>query len=140
MNCCACKAGSYGCLLLAVDVRLSQQGCRPHQWEGLFNACRGLGGDVKAEKQLVVLLSMPLSTRDAVTVLSLDQYPPLMNLLSRSTHKDMALKVVQTVLKQVGSKAQAQDRNEEPQQLLRTAPAAVFNTEILFSPCRKPNR
>jgi hypothetical protein len=57
---------------------------------------------VKAEKQLVVLLSMPLSTRDAVTVLSLDQYPPLMGLLSRRTHKDMALKVVQTVLAQVG--------------------------------------
>jgi hypothetical protein len=67
----------------------------------LLRSCRGLGGDVKAEKQLVVLLSMPLSTRDAVTVLSLDQYPPLMGLLSRRTHKDMALKVVQTVLAQV---------------------------------------
>lgn len=62
---------------------------------------RGLGGDMKAEKQLVSLLSMPLGTRDAVTVLSLDQYPPLMSLLSRRTHKDMALKVVQTVLAQV---------------------------------------
>ncbi|KAF6251478.1 vacuolar protein sorting-associated protein 35 [Scenedesmus sp. NREL 46B-D3] len=61
---------------------------------------KGLGGDAKAEKQLVVLLSMPLSSRDAVTVLSLDQYPPLMGLLSRRTHKDMALKVVQTVLGQ----------------------------------------
>jgi hypothetical protein len=58
---------------------------------------------VKAEKQLVALLSMPLSSRDAVTVLSLDQYPPLMGLLSRRTHKDMALKVVQTVLAQVRS-------------------------------------
>jgi hypothetical protein len=56
---------------------------------------------MKAEKQLVALLSMPLGTRDAVTVLSLDQYPPLMTLLSRRTHKDMALKVVQTVLAQV---------------------------------------
>jgi hypothetical protein len=56
---------------------------------------------MKAEKQLVSLLSMPLGTRDAVTVLSLDQYPPLMSLLSRRTHKDMALKVVQTVLAQV---------------------------------------
>jgi hypothetical protein len=56
---------------------------------------------MKAEKQLVALLSMPLGTRDAVTVLSLDQYPPLMSLLSRRTHKDMALKVVQTVLAQV---------------------------------------
>lgn len=56
---------------------------------------------MKAEKQLVVLLSMPLGSRDAVTVLSLDQYPPLMGLLSRRTHKDMALKVVQTVLAQV---------------------------------------
>jgi hypothetical protein len=57
---------------------------------------------MKAEKQLVALLSMPLGSRDAVTVLSLDQYPPLMSLLSRRTHKDMALKVVQTVLAQVG--------------------------------------
>lgn len=57
---------------------------------------------MKAEKQLVALLSMPLGSRDAVTVLSLDQYPPLMGLLSRRTHKDMALKVVQTVLTQVG--------------------------------------
>lgn len=64
--------------------------------------CRGLGGDSKAEKQLVVLLSMPLSSRDTVTVLSLDQYPPLMSLLSRRTHKDMALRVVQAVLAQVG--------------------------------------
>ena len=56
---------------------------------------------MKAEKQLVALLSMPLGSRDAVTVLSLDQYPPLMSLLSRRTHKDMALKVVQTVLAQV---------------------------------------
>lgn len=49
----------------------------------------------------MVLLSMPLSSRDAVTVLSLDQYPPLMSLLSRRTHKDMALRVVQAVLAQV---------------------------------------
>eukprot|EP00882_Tetradesmus_deserticola_P010497 GHRQ01011088.1.p1 GENE.GHRQ01011088.1~~GHRQ01011088.1.p1 ORF type:complete len:692 (+),score=352.67 GHRQ01011088.1:265-2340(+) len=63
-------------------------------------AGKGLGGDAKAEKQLVVLLSMPLSSRDAVTVLSLDQYPPLMGLLSGRTHKDMALKVVQAVLAQ----------------------------------------
>jgi hypothetical protein len=73
-----------------------------HKRPLLLPSFRGLGGDVKAEKQLVVLLSMPLSTRDAVTVLSLDQYPPLMGLLSRRTHKDMALKVVQTVLTQVG--------------------------------------
>lgn len=74
-----------------------------------FNCClRGLGGDMKAEKQLVALLSMPLGTRDAVTVLSLDQYPPLMSLLSRRTHKDMALKVVQTVLAQVRSSVERQ--------------------------------
>lgn len=69
-----------------------------------FSTCRGLGGDSKAEKQLVVLLSMPLGTRDTVTVLSLDQYPPLMSLLSRRTHKDMALRVVQAVLAQVCGK------------------------------------
>uniref|UniRef100_A0A383WCT9 Vacuolar protein sorting-associated protein 35 n=1 Tax=Tetradesmus obliquus TaxID=3088 RepID=A0A383WCT9_TETOB len=63
-------------------------------------AGKGLGGDAKAEKQLVALLSMPLGSRDAVTVLSLDQYPPLMGLLSRRTHKDMALKVVTTTLAQ----------------------------------------
>lgn len=49
----------------------------------------------------MALLSMPLGSRDAVTVLSLDQYPPLMGLLSRRTHKDMALKVVTTTLAQV---------------------------------------
>lgn len=68
---------------------------------------------MKAEKQLVVLLSMPLGSRDAVTVLSLDQYPPLMSLLSRRTHKDMALKVVQTVLAQVRERGRGQGREGE---------------------------
>ena len=65
-----------------------------------MSCCRGLAGDVKAERQLVALLSMPLSKYDPVTVLSLDRYPALMALMAPRTHKDMAIKVVQTVLAQ----------------------------------------
>lgn len=80
---------------------------------------------MKAEKQLVALLSMPLGTRDAVTVLSLDQYPPLMGLLSRRTHKDMALKVVQTVL------AQVRIQQRGPQALCLRLSCSMYHTRQL---------
>lgn len=87
-------------------------------WLGSVNSlccvaavCRGLGGDAKAEKQLVSLLSMPLARYNPVTVLSLDQYPPLMSLLAPRTHKDMAIKVVQTMLTQ-GTLVSSVDRVE----------------------------
>lgn len=55
--------------------------------------CRSLAGDTRAERSLVSLLSLPLGRYDAVTVLGLDRYPPLMGLLQPRTHKDTAVKV-----------------------------------------------
>jgi vacuolar protein sorting-associated protein 35 len=81
---------------------------------------------VKAERQLVALLSMPLSKYDPVTVLSLDRYPALMALMAPRTHKDMAIKVVQTVLAQVTKvirpKGLMESGQGRPQQCLPGAP------------------
>ncbi|KAK9803789.1 hypothetical protein WJX73_008689 [Symbiochloris irregularis] len=57
------------------------------------------GEGVGAEKQLVQLLSIPLDSYDVVTVLALDKYPSVMALLSPPTRKEMAVKIVDAILK-----------------------------------------
>lgn len=61
-------------------------------------AAKGLGPDPKAERQLLALLAMPLKKHNVVEVLGLDKYPSLMALLRPATRKDMAVKIVQTVV------------------------------------------
>mmetsp|Transcript_27157 Transcript_27157/g.69109 ORF Transcript_27157/g.69109 Transcript_27157/m.69109 type:complete len:847 (-) Transcript_27157:307-2847(-) len=58
----------------------------------------GLGGDVRAEKALVALLSLPITRYDVVTGLGLSEYPRLMSLLRPRTHKDLATRIVCSVL------------------------------------------
>ncbi|KAG2501801.1 hypothetical protein HYH03_000301 [Edaphochlamys debaryana] len=58
----------------------------------------GLGGDGRAERQLVALLSVPLTKYGVDVALALQQYPPLTRLLRYATHKDLAMKIVQRVL------------------------------------------
>ena len=60
---------------------------------------RNLAADARAEKQLVALLSLPLESYDVVTVLGLSRYPGLMGLLQLTTRKEMAVKIVQCILK-----------------------------------------
>ena len=48
---------------------------------------RGTTADSKSEKQLTTLLSIPLDTYNVVTVLSLKNYPNVMNLLATSVRK-----------------------------------------------------
>lgn len=60
---------------------------------------RNMAADARAEKQLVSLLSIPLESYDVVTVLGLSRYPSLMGLLQLSTRKEMAVKIVQCILK-----------------------------------------
>ncbi|KIZ01214.1 hypothetical protein MNEG_6746 [Monoraphidium neglectum] len=58
----------------------------------------GVSGEPKAEKALVALLLAPLGKCAPVAVLGLSNFPPLMGLLPPRTHKDVAIKVVQTLL------------------------------------------
>ena len=57
-----------------------------------FSFCQALQSrsttaDSKSEKQLTTLLSIPLDTYNVVTVLSLKNYPNVMNLLATSVRK-----------------------------------------------------
>ncbi|EIE25972.1 vacuolar protein sorting-associated protein 35, partial [Coccomyxa subellipsoidea C-169] len=59
-------------------------------------------GDIRedrTEKQIVALLTLPLTSYDPVTVLGLSTYPRVMSLLKPATCKAMAVKIVQTILK-----------------------------------------
>ena len=58
----------------------------------------GLAGDSKAERQLVALLMIPLTKYDVVTGLGLTEYPLLMGLLRHRTHKELATKIIQTIV------------------------------------------
>ncbi|KAK9808922.1 hypothetical protein WJX72_006449 [[Myrmecia] bisecta] len=60
---------------------------------------RATSRDARAEKQLVALLSIPLDKFDVVTVLGLNNYPHVMGLLAPATQKEMAVKIVQVILK-----------------------------------------
>ena len=62
-------------------------------------ASRDVAADGRAEKQLVALLTIPLESYDVVTVLGLGRYPALMALLQLSMRKEMAVKIVQSILK-----------------------------------------
>ena len=54
-------------------------------WQALQS--RSTTADSKSEKQLTTLLSIPLDTYNVVTVLSLKNYPNVMNLLATSVRK-----------------------------------------------------
>ena len=58
----------------------------------------GLHGDVRAERHLLTLLTLPITKYDVVTGLGLTEYPLLMGLLRHSTHKDLAKRIVRTVV------------------------------------------
>ncbi|GAX84024.1 hypothetical protein CEUSTIGMA_g11449.t1 [Chlamydomonas eustigma] len=58
----------------------------------------GLSGDIKAEKQLVALLTIPLTKYDVVTGLGLTEYPILMGLLRHRTHKELASKIIHAIV------------------------------------------
>ncbi|KAL4440093.1 hypothetical protein ABPG75_003094 [Micractinium tetrahymenae] len=60
---------------------------------------RGPIGEPKAEKQVVALLSTPLDKYDVVTVLGLTHYPSVMELLQPRMKREMATKIVQTLLR-----------------------------------------
>ncbi|KAG1664616.1 hypothetical protein FOA52_004491 [Chlamydomonas sp. UWO 241] len=71
-----------------------------------LSASGGLSGDAKAERGLVALLTIPITKYDVVTGLGLTEYPLLMGLLRHRTHKDLATKIILTIVEggtQVGS-------------------------------------
>lgn len=56
--------------------------------------------DTKATKQVVALLSAPLEKyNDTVTVLTLSNYPCIMDYLDDATNKIMAMVIVQNILR-----------------------------------------
>ncbi|KAL4438691.1 hypothetical protein ABPG77_006295 [Micractinium sp. CCAP 211/92] len=69
--------------------------------ETCYNALRRRGpiSEPKAEKQVVTLLSTPLDKYDVVTVLGLAHYPSVMELLQPRMKREMATKIVQTLLR-----------------------------------------
>mmetsp|Transcript_10243 Transcript_10243/g.17835 ORF Transcript_10243/g.17835 Transcript_10243/m.17835 type:complete len:833 (-) Transcript_10243:476-2974(-) len=72
-------------------------------------APRGLAGDARAERALVVLLTLPITKYDVVTGLGLTEYPLLMGLLRQRTHKELATRIVHTVL-DTGTKITSVDK------------------------------
>ncbi|KAI8469398.1 MAG: vacuolar protein sorting-associated protein 35 [Monoraphidium minutum] len=78
------KLGNVNHILGAAHAALSTKG--------------GVSGDARAEKALVALLLAPLGKCEPVAVLGLSNFPPLMGLLAPRTHKDVAIKVVQSLL------------------------------------------
>lgn len=60
---------------------------------------RGVVAEAKAEKAMVTLLSMPLERYSVGTVLTLQHYPAVMTLLRATTRKEIAIKIVRTVMK-----------------------------------------
>lgn len=63
-----------------------------------LSARGGLAGDLRAERQLVALLSVPLTKYGVDVALGLQQYPQLTQLLRHATHKELAIKIVNGVL------------------------------------------
>ncbi|GFR39847.1 hypothetical protein Agub_g344, partial [Astrephomene gubernaculifera] len=59
---------------------------------------RGLGGDARAERQLLALLGIPLSKYGLPASLQLREYPALTRLLRYGSHKELAVKIVQRIL------------------------------------------
>ena len=55
-------------------------------------------GDARGEARVVELLGVPLEAYNVVTVLGLSAYPPLMGRLTPGARREMALKVVRSVL------------------------------------------
>ena len=93
---------------------------------------RELSSDPRAEKQIVALLSIPLDTYDAVTVLGLRNYPSVMSLLSPPTCKQMAVTIVQSILKAgtlVGSEAQVEMLFDFIAPLVKDVAGAQDNTD-----------
>ncbi|KAA6425083.1 MAG: vacuolar sorting-associated 35B-like [Trebouxia sp. A1-2] len=93
---------------------------------------RELSSDPRAEKQVVALLSIPLDTYDAVTVLGLHNYPSVMSLLSPPTYKQMAVTIVQSMLKAgtlVGSEAKVGMLFDFISPLVKDVPGALDHTD-----------
>ena len=81
---------------------------------------------------MVSLLSIPLDTYDAVTVLSLRSYPSVMSLLSPPTCRHMAVTIVQSILKAgtlVGSEAKVGMLFDFIAPLVKDVPGASDNTD-----------
>ncbi|GLI69968.1 hypothetical protein VaNZ11_014715 [Volvox africanus] len=68
---------------------------------------RGLGGDARAERQLMSLLTVPLSKYGISACLELKEYPLLTRLLRYVTHKELAIKIVHKVLDTVSASAKS---------------------------------
>lgn len=93
---------------------------------------RELSSDPRAEKQVVALLAIPLDTYDAVTVLGLHNYPTVMSLLSPPTYKQMAVTIVQSMLKAgtlVGSEAKVGMLFDFISPLVKDVPGALDHTD-----------
>lgn len=93
---------------------------------------RELSADPQAEKQVVALLSIPLDTYDAVTVLGLHNYPSVMSLLSPPTCKQMAVTIVQSMLKAgtlVSNEAKVEMLFGFIAPLVKDVPGALDNTD-----------
>ena len=81
---------------------------------------------------MVSLLSIPLDTYDAVTVLGLHNYPSVLSLLSPPTGKQMAVAIVQSILKAgtlVGSEAKVDMLFEFIEPLVKDVPGALDDTD-----------
>ncbi|GIL81964.1 hypothetical protein Vretimale_1517 [Volvox reticuliferus] len=68
---------------------------------------RGLGGDARAERQLMALLTVPLNKYGVSACLELKEYPPLTRLLRYVMHKELAVKLVHKVLDTVAPSAKS---------------------------------
>lgn len=93
---------------------------------------RQLSSDSQAEKQIVSLLSIPLNTYDAVTVLGLHNYPSVLSLLSPPTCKQMAVTIVQSILKAgtlVGSESKVEMLFDFIAPLVKDVPGALDGTD-----------
>ncbi len=81
---------------------------------------------------MVALLAIPLDTYDAVTVLGLHNYPSVMSLLSPPTYKQMAVTIVQSMLKAgtlVGSEAKVGMLFDFISPLVKDVPGALGHTD-----------
>ena len=80
----------------------------------------------------MALLSIPLDTYNAVTVLSLRNYPSVMSLLSPPTYKQMAVTIVQSIIKAqtlVSSEAEVEMLFSFIEPLVKDVPGAQDNTD-----------
>lgn len=87
---------------------------------------------------MVSLLSIPLDTYDAVTVLGLHNYPSVLSLLSPPTCKQMAVTIVQSILKAgtlVGSEAKVEMLFDFIAPLVKDVPGALDDTDDEVCSC-----